>query len=145
MINARSETAAEKPSFRKGLAQRRCIVPATGFFEWQKTKSGSKQPFYFTPPGADPFALAGLFEAWHGKGGEIIESICLLTTEANSVVRPLHDRMPVILAQDDFAQWLDPAADSAADIAHLLVPCAPDRLSATPVNSKVNSAIEIIV
>jgi putative SOS response-associated peptidase YedK len=140
MINARSETAASKPSFRQALARRRCLVPASGFYEWKKAKDGPKQPYHFHPPDAGIFAIAGLFEEWHGRGGEIIESVTLLTSEANALVRDVHDRMPVILAPDDFALWLDADTRDADAVAHLLVPCPPDRLIATAVSSKVNNA-----
>ncbi len=138
MINARSETAAEKPSFRSAMSKRRCLVPASGFFEW-KSEDGVKQPYYFASANGDPLAIASLFEVWHGKGGEIIESVSLLTTEANAVVSDVHDRMPVILAEDDFESWMDPQA-GAADVSHLLVPCSPDRLESNAVSTRVNSA-----
>ncbi len=139
LINARSETASSKPSFREALSRRRCLVPASGFFEWQG-KAGSKQPFLFRSTSADPMAMAGIFEVWRGGGGEVVESVALLTTEANASVRPVHDRMPVILAPRDFPGWLDPALNDPKRVESLLVPCPPDWLAAIPVNPRVNSA-----
>jgi putative SOS response-associated peptidase YedK len=94
LINARAETAAEKPAFRSAFRHRRCLIPADDFFEWQKTV-GRKQPFYIKMKDGQPFAFAGLWERWEG-GGEPVETCTILTTEANEVVRPVHDRMPVI-------------------------------------------------
>jgi putative SOS response-associated peptidase YedK len=94
LINARSETVAEKPSFREAFKQRRCIIPADGFYEWQRTE-GRKQPFFFHMRDDRPFGFAGLWERWEGEGGQVINSCAILTTEANEVLRPVHDRMPV--------------------------------------------------
>src|SRR5208283_4096944 len=97
IINARSETAASKPTFRSPFRQRRCLILADGFSEWQKTGSSKKQPFYFRLQEGRPFAFAGLWDRWHAPEGEVIESATILTTDANDVVRPVHERMPVIL------------------------------------------------
>jgi len=142
MINARSETAAEKPAFRSAVKQRRCIVPADGFYEWQRGtgKSGTpKVPHLFRRIDEAPLAIAGLYEAWTDRqSGEIVESCTLLTTEANAIVRPVHHRMPVLLEQRDFALWLDPEVKDAGRVQSLLVPCAPDRLEAIVVSTHVN-------
>src|SRR5262245_35107324 len=105
LINARSETVAEKPSFRDAFRKRRCLIPATGFYEWAKT-AGGKQPYHFRLLDGRPFAFAGLWERWD-RGGEPVESCTILTTAANAVVRPVHERMPVILPAEAFAAWLD--------------------------------------
>jgi len=139
LINARSETAAEKPSFRQAMARRRCLVPASGFFEW-KGKAGAKQPFLFRRPDHEPIAIAGLFEVWHGQGGEVIESVTLLTTEANARVRPVHDRMPVILDARDFDRWLDREGRDAETVSGLMVPCPADWLESVAVDPRVNNA-----
>ena len=106
LINARSETVTEKPSFRQAFKERRCIIPADGFYEWQRT-DGKKQPFFFKMRDEQPFGLAGLWERWEGQRGEAINSCIILTTVANGVLRPVHDRMPVILHRDDYEMWLD--------------------------------------
>lgn len=140
-INARCETAAEKPTFRRAMSRSRCLVPASGFYEWQTTggKGAKKQPYLFHRAAHATFAMAGLYEAWHGEGGEIIESVALLTTEANEVVAPVHKRMPVILASSNYVRWLDRENHDAASVADLLVPLAADVLAARPVSSQVNS------
>lgn len=102
---ARSETAAEKPAFRQAFKQRRCIIPADGFYEWQRRGEG-KQPFFFRMRDDRLFGFVGLWERWQGEGGEVINSCAILTTEANEVLRPVHDRMPVILHPDDYGLWL---------------------------------------
>jgi putative SOS response-associated peptidase YedK len=142
MINARSETAAEKPAFRAAMRQRRCIVPADGFYEWQGAggKSGTpKVPHLFRRQGGAPLAIAGLYEEWTDHGsGEVVESCSLLTTEANATVRPVHHRMPVLLERHDFSLWLDPEVTDTDRVQGLLVPCAPDRLEAIVVSTHVN-------
>ncbi len=109
MINARAETVNEKPSFRAAFKKRRCIVPASGFYEWKRTKSG-KQPYYIRMKDKKPLGIAGLWEIWEGPK-EIIESCTLITTGANELVGKLHDRMPVVLSPNDYDKWLDPAID----------------------------------
>jgi putative SOS response-associated peptidase YedK len=137
-INARSETVAEKPSFRRAISRGRCLVPASGFYEWQG-KGGSKQPFLFRMRERPVFAIAGIAETWHGEGGEIIESVALLTTEANAVVAPVHHRMPVIPSPADYARWLDHENHDSASIADLMVPCAVEALESFAVSTKVNN------
>lgn len=137
MINARAETAAEKPAFRGAMKQRRCLILADGFYEWQTTGSG-KQPFYFRVEGGRPFAFAGLWEQWRNHQGDQIHSCTILTTEANELVRPLHDRMPVILRLDDYERWLDPSLRDAAAVADLLAPYSPDAMETYPVSKAVN-------
>jgi putative SOS response-associated peptidase YedK len=121
MINARAETVAEKPAYRSAFRRRRCLVVADDFYEWATAAGkGGKVPHYFRLANGEPFAFAGLWEQG-SKGDEPVESCALLTTEANDVVAPVHDRMPVILAPDDYARWLDPGA-GPAELQALLVP-----------------------
>ncbi|HKI86829.1 MAG TPA: SOS response-associated peptidase [Thermoanaerobaculia bacterium] len=140
LINARAETAAEKPAFRDGFRHRRCLVVADGFYEWKKTPGG-KQPFWFRRQSGEPFAFAGLWERWRSRehpDTEPVETFTILTTSANATVEPVHARMPVLLsAEEDFAAWLDPATDRN-DLEQLLAPAAPDLLAAVPVSRWVN-------
>jgi putative SOS response-associated peptidase YedK len=106
MINARGESAAEKPAFREAMARRRCLVPASGFFEW-KGVAGRKQPFAITLPDRSLFALAGLWESWRPRGGAPVETFTIVTTESNEAIVPIHDRMPVILPKDAEDAWLN--------------------------------------
>ncbi len=148
MINARAETAVEKPAFRAALRRRRCIIPADGFYEWLRPapEAGAKRkppsiPHYFTARDGNLLPIAGVWEEWTDKeSGELLESCALLTTEANADVLAVHHRMPVILASRDVATWLDPKIDSADPLAGLLVPAAAGRLVATRVGSVVNNA-----
>lgn len=139
LVNARSETAAEKPSFRDAMKKRRCIVPASGFYEWKK-EGTRKQPWYFRPsrPGA-LLAIAGLWERWRSADGEIVETTCLLTTDANALVAPVHDRMPVLLDHEQVERWLDPSDADAASLARMLAPAPPEALGAHRVSTAVSS------
>ena len=142
MINARSETAASKPAFRDALRRRRCIVPATGFYEW--TRSGrQRQPHWFhrRDQAAEPFlAMAGLWERWAAHDSDdVIESVSILTTQANATVSRVHDRMPVLLARDDFERWLDPGEGDPEKLRDLLAPCPDDWLVSQLVGPRVNS------
>ena len=137
MINARSETAPEKPSFRRAFRERRCLIPADGFYEWQRT-NGAKQPFYIHMEDGRPFAFAGLWESW-GRGGEgEIRTCTILTTAANAVVGEIHERMPVIVAPDAYDVWLDPSSERD-ELTGLLAPYPEDEMEAYPVNRFVNS------
>src|SRR5262249_39403870 len=129
--------AADKPTFRSAFRQRRCLIPADGFFEWRQQKGG-KQPFYIRRADAAPFAFAGLWEHWE-RDGKVIESCTVLTTEANPLIRPLHDRMPVLLSPRDFAPWLDPSLRAPALLRPLLGPYPEALLTAYPVETRVNS------
>jgi putative SOS response-associated peptidase YedK len=138
-INARAETAADKPMFRAALRKRRCLVPASGFYEWLALAGGKrKQPYCFRPGDERPWAFAGLWERWQGPDGPV-ESCAILTTAANEVVRPVHDRMPVILPRQHWAAWLDPQAQDAGQLVPLLRPYPADALSAYPVGLAVNN------
>ena len=138
LINARSETVEQKPSFRDAFKKRRCIIPADGFYEWQRT-GGKKQPFFFRLRDERPFGLAGLWERWEGEAGQIINSCTILTTEANEVLRPVHDRMPVILHPDDYELWLG-ADERKHDLAReLLRPYTAGEMLGYPVSTSINS------
>jgi putative SOS response-associated peptidase YedK len=138
MINARSETVAEKPSFRAAFRRRRCLVVADGFYEWQKL-NGGKQPFYIRLQDGRPFAFAGLWEHWKGPGDTIIESCTLLTTQPNELLRPVHNRMPVILQVKDYDLWLDTEVQQKELLQPLLRAYPSEELEAYPVSRWVNS------
>lgn len=137
MINARAETAATKPAFRKPFRRRRCIVPADGFFEWQR-RSGGSQPYLIGNRDHRPFGMAGLWDVWRGAGDERIESCTILTTAPNQLVSPLHDRMPVILAPDDFALWLDPREADVERLTAVLRTAPSEELEIHAVSTRVN-------
>lgn len=138
LINARSETVSEKPAFRQAFKQRRCIIPADGFYEWQRT-AGKKQPFFFRMRNEKSFGFAGLWERWEGEGGEAVNSCAILTTEANEVLRPVHDRMPVILHPDDYDLWLSGDARELNLIKEMLRPYPAGEMVGYPVGTSVNS------
>ena len=138
MINARAETAADKPSFRTALRRRRCLVAADGFYEWQKLGK-RRQPMFIHMRDDRPFALAGLWESWEGADHSALDSCTILTTEANDIVRPIHDRMPVIVAPEDYGRWLDPAVQQPGPILPLLRPYPSAPMEAYPVSTWVNS------
>lgn len=138
MINARSETVTEKPAFREAFRRRRCLIPSSGFYEW-KREGTRKQPFYFKMKDDRPFAFAGLWEQWEGKGGEAIESCTILTTKANEVLVPVHDRMPVIIAPEDYELWLDPTTSKAELLTPLLRPYPAEMMDSHPVSTSVNN------
>lgn len=137
LSNARGETVAEKPSFRSAFKYHRCIIPASGFYEW-KTEKGVKFPWYMSLKSGDPMAFAGLWEAWHSKEGETIESCCIITTDANSLMEPIHDRMPVILDPDQWATWLSPQEHLADKLLPLIRPHDPESMQAWPVTRELN-------
>jgi len=149
MINARMESVAEKPAFRKAFASRRCLLPADGYYEWypteQRTKAGKplKQPFFIRPKDGGVLAMAGLYEIWRDPSKPeddphpFLWSCTVITTDAPDDLGRIHDRMPLMVERDRWAEWLDPARAGALD---LLVPAAPGRLEAYPVSTRVNSA-----
>jgi len=136
MINARSETLADKPSFRTALKKHRCLLPADGFYEWKQTPSGAKQPIHIGMKDGAPFAFAGLFERWLSPEGEVLDTCTIITTQSNALLAPLHDRMPVIVAPVAFDRWLDVAND---DTAALFAPYPADAMTYYPVSTRVNS------
>jgi len=143
LINARCETVADKPAFRTAVRRRRCLVVADGFYEWQKTAGRGKQPYYFHLANEGPLAFAGLWERWMGPRdaptAEPLESCTIITTAANELVGPVHERMPVIVDPVDYTQWLDPTATDVAELAPLLRSTLSDQLIARPVGQLVNS------
>ncbi|MBT7095780.1 SOS response-associated peptidase, partial [Candidatus Poribacteria bacterium] len=136
--NARSETVAEKPSFKAAFKRRRCIVPISGFYEWQKTPGG-KQPHFIRSVDEEPLAVAAIWEVWTKGEEAYIETCALLTMDANETVAPVHHRMPVILEPDIWDIWLDPMVEKASDVLSLLGPCPDEKLEAYPVSRHVNS------
>lgn len=138
MINARSETAAEKPSFRKALSTRRCLIPADGFFEWAKTPEG-KQPFHIRFSDRRPFAFGGLWERWQQGPGDTIDSFTILTTSPNAVTAPIHNRMPVILAPEAWDEWLEDEPLMVERREILFNPFSPEDMEAVAVSKRVNS------
>lgn len=142
MINARAETVDEKPSFRAAFKRRRCIIPASGFYEWQKT-NGAKQPYYITSATGDILGFAGLWEGWSGPDGEELESCTILTTDPNEAVSKLHNRMPVILATEDYDEWLGKPGDATpaqlSQLKHLFRPYPDNLMKLYPVSTYVNS------
>lgn len=140
LINARAETIAEKPSFRDAFKHTRCIIPATGFYEWDKKSKGTKQPYYFYLKDKNLFGFAGLWSEWTDKeSGEVIETCTIITTEANSILEPIHDRMPVILKEKDYDDWLDEKEDNTDYLQKLLVPFPATQMKSHPVSKLVNS------
>ena len=139
LINARAETAADKPAFRAAFKYRRCLVPADGFYEWKRLDK-KRQPYFFGSADDKPLAFAGLWERWEGPDGEVIESCTILTTDANELLQPIHDRMPVILKAEDYDLWLDPAVQQPKVLQPLLKPYPSEEMSGHPVTSKVNKA-----
>jgi len=135
-INARAESAAQKPLFRQAYAKRRCIVPVDGFFEWKTVAGGARQPFAFAMKHRAPFGLAGLWENWRDpKTGDWIRTFCILTTQANALMRPVHDRMPVILRPTDYEPWL---AAGGVD-PETLAPYPDEPMTLWPVSTRVNA------
>jgi putative SOS response-associated peptidase YedK len=135
-INARAESITERPMFRGAFKARRCILPASGFYEWRRPALGPAQPFYIHPANDPVFAFAGLFEPGIGDGPA---SCCIITTGANELMATIHDRMPVILDVADLARWLDPGTAPGA-LEALLVPAPADEMLAHPVSTRVNAA-----
>jgi putative SOS response-associated peptidase YedK len=136
-INARAETAWEKPSFREAFARRRCLIPATGFYEWQRVDAKRRQPWLLRLASGRPFAFAGLWEP--PSASSSTPTCTILTTEPNQVARPIHDRMPVILDPADYALWLDPAVTVPAEVRPLLKPFPAAAMAAFPVTTAVNN------
>jgi putative SOS response-associated peptidase YedK len=136
MINARSETAATKPAFRDSLRDRRCLIPADGFYEWQRTGK-TKQPFCFEVNGGELFAFAGLWERWKDPTGQWVKSCSILTTTPNAVTAAIHDRMPVILDRGDYDLWLDPGMKDAGAVSEVLKPC-DSLMRCYPVSARIN-------
>ncbi len=135
MINARAETVADKPAYRNAFRHRRCLIPVTGFYEWRQ--ADGKQPYNITAADGRPFALAGLWEHWEGDD-EVVESCTIIVTTANDQMRPVHDRMPVILDPSDYGRWLDPGVSDRERLLPLLAPYR-NPLQIYPVSKRVNN------
>jgi len=129
LANARGESLAQRPAFRDAFRRWRCLVPASGFYEWQ-TVAGRKQPWYFQPTDAEVFGLAGITALWNG-----VRSVSLITTAPNALMQPIHDRMPVIVAPEDYAAWLD---NDATDLMRYVRPFPAERMAARRVSMRVN-------
>mgnify|MGYP001481844441 FL=1 len=138
MINARSETLAEKPSFRTAFKRRRCLIPADGFYEW-KREGKAKKPMLITANPGGLFAFAGLWETWKQPDDSWLLTCAIITTSANEFMKSIHDRMPVILPRESEASWLDPEEQDTAMLSELLLPYDSDRMEAYEVSTLVNS------
>ena len=138
LINARAETVASKPSFRAAFRERRCLVPASSFFEW-KREGKAKQPYAIALKGGEPLSFAGLWENWKNPEGEWVRTFTIVTTEANELLRPLHDRMPASLDPADHAVWLGEQPAGPDVLLALLRPYPLERMELWPVSTKVNS------
>ncbi len=141
LINARSESAESKPAFRHSFWKKRCVIPASGFYEWKPLEGGRrKQPYYITPHSGDVLVMAGLWESWTDpQTAEVIESCSILTTNANAALRDLHDRMPVVLDEAAWNLWLDPEIEEIDRLKAVLRPAPDEWLTMRPVSSRVNS------
>jgi putative SOS response-associated peptidase YedK len=138
LINARGETLAIKPTFRMAFRRHRCLLPASGFYEWQAAggDAARKQPLHIGMKDGAPFGLAALYERWMSPGGEVLDTCAIVTTEANALLAAVHDRMPLIIAAEDYMRWLDPREPDAAD---LVVPFASAPMTHHPVSTRVNN------
>lgn len=139
LINARAEDAREKPSFRNAMRYRRCLVPADGFYEWTGPK-GKRRPFLLRPRDPPLIAFAGLYERWRDGTGDEIDTVAILTCPANRIIAPLHDRMPVVLAHQDFDAWLDVKGTASEAALALLRPAPDDLFEAIEMHPKINDS-----
>lgn len=142
MINARADTLLVKPAFRNLVATRRCLIPADGFYEWLKRDDGPKQPVFIRRRDGNPMAFAGLWDVWRDRedpDAEWSRSCTIITTHANTLVAPVHDRMPVVVPEDAWDEWLDPANGDTASLTAMLQPAEADLLELWPVSNRVNS------
>jgi putative SOS response-associated peptidase YedK len=139
LLNARSDGVATKPSFRSAFKRRRCLIIADGFYEWKATAAKTKQPYHMHRPDDRPFAFAGFWERWE-KDEAPVESCTIITTDANTFIQQLHNRMPVILGADDYAKWMAPSVQEPGLIQPLFIPCPDDWLAMRPVSTVVNNA-----
>jgi putative SOS response-associated peptidase YedK len=140
MINVRAETVHQKPAYRDAFRHRRCLIPADGFYEWKPTGGKGKQPYFIHRQDGEPMAFAGLWERWRNpESGEVLNSCAIIVTDANDLMRPIHDRMPVILEPADFGCWLETSPEHAQDLLPLLRPASAEDLEAYPVSKAVNN------
>ena len=140
LLNARAETAAQKPSFRAAMRHRRCLIPASGFYEWHRPDGGAKQPYWIRPRDGGVVAFAGLWEEWCDPDGGEIETGTVLTVPSNSAISWIHHRMPAVIAPKDFDTWLDVRSTPYADAHALLTPASEDLFEAIAVSTRVNNA-----
>lgn len=138
LANARAEGIVDKPAFRHAFRQRRCAIPASGFYEWQ-TIGRLKQPWYFTLRDESPLLFAGLWESWRSPDGVTLETCALITTSPNAIMAPIHDRMPVILDEANTALWLDPRVNEPEQLTPVLRPLPAERMAVRAVSPKMNS------
>jgi len=138
-INAKGESLLERPLWKQPFLKRRCLVPADGYYEWQKLDAKHKQPFAFSLTSQGPFAFAGLWERWNAPSGEVVHSFAIITTEANELGAPVHDRMPVILHSADYDRWLNESSPDQPPV-DLLCPMPSDEMTKWPVSQDVGNA-----
>lgn len=139
-FNARAETVAEKPAFRTAFRQKRCLIPADGFYEWQAIPDAkTKQPWFIALQNREPLAFAGLWARWQNAGGAALESCTIIVTTANQIMKPIHERMPVIVAPDDWNAWLEPDTKDTRALRSLLKPYPPEDMAVWPVSTLVNN------
>ncbi len=138
MINARGETVAQKPSFKNSLRKRRCIVPSNGFYEWKKLDNKTKTPYYIKMKNNKPFGFAGLWDTWN-KDGANLTTFTIITTSPNELIKPIHDRMPVILKKEDEDLWLNPDIQNSDVVLHLLKPFSSDDMETYEISTYVNN------
>jgi len=137
-INARAETIDQKPAYRSAFQNRRCLIPADGFYEWAKLPDGSKQPYFINLADDKPFAFAGIWERWE-RDGLLLDTCSIIVTESNELMRPIHDRMPVILSRDHYDAWMNPKQHETRILKNLLVPYPSKRMKAQRVSTRVNN------
>jgi putative SOS response-associated peptidase YedK len=140
LVNARAESMADKPAFRDALKHGRCIIPASGYYEWHTNPDKTKQPYYITMADGAPMALAGLYATWEGPQGEVVDSMATITVATNQQLAPIHDRMPAILRGDEIDRWLDVSHVRAKEAHQLVMPLEDGALKFHPVSTRVNSA-----
>jgi putative SOS response-associated peptidase YedK len=140
MINARAETVASKPAFRSAFRKRRCLIPASGFYEWQ-SQAKHKQPYAIAMQDGELFSMAGVWGHWEGDDGKIIESCSIIVTNANKVLRPIHERMPVIIAPGDYEKWLTSRGVEIDNLTPLLLPYPSTGMRVYPVSRRMNNPV----
>lgn len=143
LFNARSESAIEKASFRTAMRHRRALVPVSGFYEWKKLPGNRRQAYWLRPRKGGLVALAGLLETWSEPGGSEMDTAAILTTGASADIRHIHDRMPVVIQQEDFARWLDCRTQEPRHVAELMRPAQPDFFEQIPVSDLVNKVTNL--
>ena len=140
MVNARDDKVTTSGAYKHAMKYRRCLIPADGFYEWKTPAlgKGAKQPYFFQQTEGSTFAFAGLWEHWQDEHGNELETATLITTKPNPLVADIHDRMPAILAPDEYDDWLNTPSEKSSSLTRLLAPCPPEQLTAWPVSRNVN-------